>query len=363
MEFLIQRVWAFNLRGEAAVAFEAPKKMQDKTAACHFSGLRGLMKFPVELGCKSLNISHGVWDRGVFSSQLRLFQQSHCQVVREAAAGLPPGEAKMLELQSWCLGNGCCDHDCHSALHRAFAVELDDKAFMKEVFKQFISVRSGFSLLADFVFDWVAGRLHFTDLSSLDTLHCEELWRVLGLEPSWCEDLVDMELRFEGGCLCVARRFEGDRDIIKRVVRAQMRVWQFRSWTESRWLSIGGRARTYVACKLLGLPDLVDFCINTKNCSSYHLGNYSPTPAIDQFLTTIGLAAHVSETPLAVFVSDDRLPRLMQQVETDLEAELDMVSSISHEVRNRLAEVGGIPAQLLRHRVLQAGHGQASYIL
>ena len=79
---------------------------------------------------------------------------------------------------------------------------------------------------------------------------------------------MDLELRFEEGCMCVAKRHAESADTMKRIVHAQVRFWQFKVFTESRWLSVGPRARGMVSSLLLGLHDFVVFCIQVKNCST-----------------------------------------------------------------------------------------------
>ena len=127
MDFLVQRVWAFTLSGVSSVVFVAPRKMADKTASCHFGGLQGLVGFPISFGVAGVNISHGVWDRGIYTAQYRLFWQAHQKSIAQASASLLLGEARLLDLLSWCVGNGCCDHDCHGALRRAMTPDIDDK--------------------------------------------------------------------------------------------------------------------------------------------------------------------------------------------------------------------------------------------
>ena len=69
---------------------------------------------------------------------------------------------------------------------------------MKEVYKQFAALRGGFSLLLEHVWDLVSARLAFADWS-LPIAAQEQLWRCLGLEPDWCEELIDLGLRFDEG--------------------------------------------------------------------------------------------------------------------------------------------------------------------
>lgn len=101
-----------------------------------------------------MNIAHGVWDRGMVSAMHRLLFQSHAQSLAEATSRMGSGEGELLNLMSWCAGNGCCDHDCRDALNRSFVDRLSGRAFMKEVFKQFAAVRSGFGVLGSGVSRW-----------------------------------------------------------------------------------------------------------------------------------------------------------------------------------------------------------------
>ena len=362
VEFLIQRAWGISYSGERSSVFTAPKKMADKSAASHFGGLRSLAKFPLEMGHRSLNIAHMVCDRGIFSAQERLFRQAHCRSVEVETESLTPGERELQKLLSWVVTNGCCDHDCHGALHRSFARQMDDKPFMREIWKNFASVRNGFASLNDHAWEWVSNRLCFKDWS-LTVEAQEQLWRALGLEPDWCELLLELELRWEDGSLCVAERHRGSLSVVRQVVKAQLRSWQFRVWTESRWLSIGGRARSMILCCLLGITDLVSFCLTTKKVSGYYLGGFGPTPDILQFLIVCGLSAFVSESPLAFFFKDDRLPSNMDRVSADLGGELEALMDISDPVWRLLAGVASMPPQLLRHQVIMSGNIQASYLL
>ena len=94
VEYLIQRVWATDLKNATMVHFTAPKRMLSKSAACYVAGLRKLALFPMELGDKSLNVSHGIWDRGVYTAALRLFCQQHHRAVEGQLQTTSPGEGR-----------------------------------------------------------------------------------------------------------------------------------------------------------------------------------------------------------------------------------------------------------------------------
>ena len=232
VEYLIQRVWATDPKNATMVHFTARKRMLNKSAACHVAGVRKLALFPMELGNKSLNVSHGIWDRGIYTAAFRLFCQQHHRAVEGQLQTMPPGEAEVFRLQSWAVGNGCVDHDCHGALHRALASAMDDRGFMKLVYKQFAALRGGFGQLEEHVWDWVACSLIYED-GHLPTSVIEELWRTLGVEPEWAEDLCDSQLRYTDGGLRVAARHAEDPQATRHVENAQRRPRLQRRLAES----------------------------------------------------------------------------------------------------------------------------------
>ena len=73
VELFAQRVWAFTVSGASSVLVGPPRAMANKSASCHFNGLQALGDFPVLFGVTGLNISHGIWDRGIYTSEYRLF--------------------------------------------------------------------------------------------------------------------------------------------------------------------------------------------------------------------------------------------------------------------------------------------------
>ena len=94
VEYSTQRVWATDLKNATMVHFTAPKRMLNKSAACHVAGLRKLALFPMELGNKSLNVSHGIWDRGIYTAVFRLFCQQHHRAVEGQLQTMPLGRPR-----------------------------------------------------------------------------------------------------------------------------------------------------------------------------------------------------------------------------------------------------------------------------
>ena len=361
VEYLIQRVWATDPKNATMGHFTARKRMLNKSAACHVAGVRKLALFPMELGNKSLNVSHGIWDRGIYTAAFRLFCQQHHRAVEGQLQTMPPGEAEVFRLQSWAVGNGCVDHDCHGALHRALASAMDDRGFMKLVYKQFAALRGGFGQLEEHVWDWVACSLIYEDWH-LPTSVIEELRRTLGVEPEWAEDLCDLQLRYTDGGLRVAARHAEDPQVMRRTVRAQLRLWQFRTWSESRWLGIGARARSMTALCLVGIQGLVSFILDTKKGSAFHLGGLSLPQEVREFLGPVALASFVSEAALAAMFEDDRVVSVATVIRAEAHEEQAILEKLSPDVWRAITKALSIDARQLQSRTLLASHAQAAYL-
>jgi hypothetical protein len=255
-EYLIQRTWAQNLRGDASVMFCEPRRMLNKTAECHFSACRDLMSFPFELGALSLNITHAVFDRAVFSAEDALLRRQHELSLMQVTSSMPLGEGKLLRLLSWYVSTGCCIHDVHNGLKWSIMNVVKDKDLAKNMWKVVASLRSGFSELVAHVSSWVVANIVFKDW---EFHNGEKLWTMLGLPSEWVQVLAQLQLRWEDGALCIAVSEQHNDNVISLVVVALMKVWQFREWSDSRWLTIGPCSRTMAGALILGTW-LVMFC-------------------------------------------------------------------------------------------------------
>lgn len=99
-------------------------------------------------------------------------------------------------------------------------------------------VASGhFSLLAKWVGAWLTKRLAFEDWRC-DIV--QEVYMALDCDPGELDTLVDLQLRFRDGRLLVAAKHEGTEGLIDLLLGVLLKTWQFRRWSESRWLSLGG---------------------------------------------------------------------------------------------------------------------------
>ena len=64
--------------------------------------------------------------------------------------------------------------------------------------------------------------------------------------------------------LNVSAQFRNDLDVVDRVTVILLHIFEFRKFSDSRWLSLGSSMRTLVASMVFGLEELKSFGIHTK---------------------------------------------------------------------------------------------------
>jgi hypothetical protein len=358
-DYLIQRAWAQNLRGQAVVLFCEPLTLQDKSAASHFGAARQLVGFGLECGLRGLNIQHDVLDRAIFSAEDRLLRQQHELCLKQIRPTMSEGDWKLLCLQSWYVASGCCDHDIHNALKWSVHAEISDKAFMKEVWKVVACIRSAFHLLVDHAANWVASCIMWQEWGLQQQ---EALWAMLNLPPDLREELVDLQLRWEDGGLCVHPRHRNQPSIISRIEVVLLKLWYFKEWTDSRWLTMGPACKVLTAAKITGLDALVKYICSQPKTSLYYLGNYKSDPDINSFIARVAISSFVSDAALALLLEDDRVPRQWEALQIEICDELAYLNGLPMEIWSLVAVGCSLSSFDLRSKCVQGGYIQASFI-
>jgi hypothetical protein len=67
----------------------------------------------------------------------------------------------------------------------------------------------------------------------------QEFWVMLGLESQWVQVLESLQLRWHDGCKRVAPSWQKDPKLCELISMCLLHVFRFKSFTESRWVSMG----------------------------------------------------------------------------------------------------------------------------
>lgn len=231
-EFLVQRVFLEVEPGKPMALLEVPIPMADKTAYTHFAAGRALLKTPRELGHEGLCISFHKYDRALQTALDRMHRQFQAAWDDKQAEGDNEGRSYRLWLTNWFFCVGCFAHDCHGGLKWAvMGLTTGSKDAMRSIFILHESLRHGYGLLVKHVGAWLQVVLAFEDW---DNSGAREVYQLLDVDDEWLPSYVDLQIRFDGKRLLVAKKFAEHDDLVGLLTTVLLKTWRFRKFTESR---------------------------------------------------------------------------------------------------------------------------------
>ena len=358
-EWLNQLV--FLTDGEVSIAlFGEPQEMHDKTAATHHSAGVQLWPGSRTLGHSGLLISHSCFDRAIFSACSRLIQQREAAWVQhqEHIEGLDA--ANVSSMWHWVTSVGCGCHDFSNALRWACLKEFGSRDAMRCLWVGIESLRNSLDQLVRNLPVWLSRRVIYSDY--VGTVDLKSVWLFLGLNDAWAAEFADLQLRWEDGALKVALQYRDDNDVAQRLYDCFLQLFEFRSWSDTRWAAVGRICRRLLACKLLGLSDLVEFIVHEAGESDYYIKGYLLMTSFHfRLVATSGLSGRVSEVPLAFVLADDRLPFILQDIDYCIIAERLRVQDLDLSVFEFIGEAIDCEGQALADEVHHAVVVQVGY--
>ena len=267
----------------------------------------------------------------------------------------------MRDLQTWHTCVGCCCHDVHNALKWSVMEYVSDKNIMRSAWIVLESLRSGFSLLVSEMGSWVARHLSYGDHLDADALR--QYWVMLDVGSEYVELLVDLQLRWQDGKLWVAGTWQGNDKLPELITQCFMHVWSFKVFSDSRWCGLTACCRSLVASLTLGLRSLVNDIIASGRYSTYYIGGFGNlNDDVIRLCLRVAASGHVSDTILCMVLEDDRLPKLMDDILEEIDAEVNYVTSLSDGVLSILGSVAGLAVRPLRDELIHAAAVQAGYL-
>ena len=358
-EYLLHRSFLRTADDQKTTFFGEPMRILDKTTMTHLQAARPYLFYPFKYGCRTVNITHVVFDGALFESLSLAIFRDHSKSLEIEARSMSVGEAQLLQLHSWFVGTPCMDHSCQNAVRWGLRQFLDQKELMKSVWSVIQSARTCFATLVDHLGLWIASRVVFKDWVFE---HAGMMWTMLGYEPHVCEQLVRLQLRFECGSICVAEEFADDPDVVSDIYVLLLRAYKMHEWTDSRWLSIGNTSRAFVGAQLLGLPALVEFAL-ARGHSDFFLHSFNKLDSpMGEFFVCAAVSTFPADACLVILLADDRLPIVWKELCEELRTELQYVIDLPFDVWEVLGISVGIPARRLRDQAILATMTAVGYL-
>jgi hypothetical protein len=360
-EWLILRKFVLTEDGQRAVVFGMPRRMGSKTAWAHFQATRELIGTGRELGHKGLLLNHTVLDRAIQGPVSRHMAELHSLLQSQQAQNMSPGEAWLLDQMTWTTSAGCSLHDVHNAYKRSMQPYLEDKPFMTALYGSVEALRDSYSSICKGINEWIPRVVQFEDWE-LTEQEQYQLWLIFGLPHTVVEVLVDLQLHFSEGRLKVAKKWEHVDSSAQFIRTCLVSVFEFREWTDSRWISMGRSSRRMAASLLLGLESLVQTLRHLHMISEYYIKAFTKlTDRHRRAFVVGGVGSHLSDAALAELLEDNRLPLRLPCIDDEIKMELEWVMSLKPVHWRVLSEVCQAPGSSVQSECIMVALISASF--
>jgi hypothetical protein len=348
-----------------AVVFTDPLELSDKTAWTAFEVSRRLFSLPRQLGHVGLTVLVHVYDSALYAPLIKRQRQRVEAVLLQEGhrRDWAPGFATLMSLLTWLAAAPCINHSVHNAMKWSVKEYVQDKSCMRSAFIVIASLRNGFVTLTANVSAWVRATLKFEDWGSSARV-LPEVWMLLLRDSELIAALSLMQLRFEEGCLKVARLYEDVHDVVNQVVTILMKLWLFQNFTDSRWCTLGPVSRTMVACFLLGLDHCVSYIMSLEKVSKFYISGFPVhcTAQVKRLFAIVSISSHVPDAILFLLLKDDRVAMQLDEIDAQIQKMLDLVHRVSPEAWRIVGEVARMDPQSLCEASTSAALASAAHI-
>ena len=350
-DFLIERafVQTTNPLGDTELCYlgRDPRPMtKGKTsleifsACCQFFPvIEMLRKMP------GIVVYHFVFDRAMMSAMsTKLHQRSalYWQDQQSKSSQSSAGADSLGELLSWVVVAGCSLHDVHNALRwglRAVLTSIVD--VNKSLHIVIESLRNSFSMMQKSLASFVCQHLTVDDCDAHNPEPLFQFWVACGLQFEVAERVSLLNLRWQDGELKVAKcAAQSSQNILEEVSWCLVASCRFRSFSDSRWVSMGESRRSLLCCLLLGLDGWVRTTREDPCNSDYYIHGFDQcTDEVRRLVCTAAFASRVCDVVLYELLQDDRLAQRHQEVRRCMHEELSWLEDLPATLWDRCSKL------------------------
>jgi hypothetical protein len=166
----------------------------------------------------------------------------------------------------------------------------------------------------------------------------ERLWVGVGVEPCVAANLVALGLRWSVGRLLVNTAWQEATDMIEQVSGLMLAIFQFRKFTDRRWVTVGESCRTLVASQCVGLEGLVRLVRSDPSAPDYYIHGFERlTTPWKKYAVIAAMSSRVADSFLMELLDDDRVARQTKVLRSTIAEELAWVAGVGAYSWSRLA--------------------------
>ena len=364
-ELLVERVFvkAVGDDGQArCVAILSDPRPMDlgKTAWHHWAARKDFMELPRALGHFGILVNHYCFDRAVCDAAARKIRGYHNMWYASVAGG--EVNADLLQDLEWTEVTGCANHDCQNALKWGLKGNSDeaDKEVLKKIWIVVESLKNGFGDLHSHLAPWLATVLSISPIT-VDRQPLYRQWAALGVHSETADFLADAGVRWIGGKLHVSSGAVGRPDFQSKLTGAMLEIFRFRTFTHSRWTTIGKACRTLVGSLLLGVQSLVAYT-RAAGKNYYLKGIRFLDDEVARYVAVAGVVANVADAPLLELLTDDRLALRVDEIEEKMLDEMKWIAEMPIEFWTTLGDLSRSTGLAMRSQCISSSNTISAYI-
>ena len=184
------------------------------------------------------------------------------------------------------------------------------------------------------------------------------MWCLLGVDPDVVRILsTNMRLHWKDGRLQVLESYLAIPNSVEDLSSTLLSLWGFRSFTLSRWGTVGRSARGILVGRLTGFHHLVELLRQEMQVSGYYTAGADQLNGPEVLCVAVAaVCSHVPEGLIYSLLQDGRLLLQLDQLEESMQTEVQMVEELDGAVWKLLGDAASVPGSALRDASLQACH-------
>eukprot|EP00971_Amphidinium_carterae_P074717 1476712-Amphidinium_carterae.1 len=300
---------------------------------------------------------HQVHDRGV-AERFKEFLSGHVLGIGGIGGEEASTQGDVRDQYQLHTASGCSLHDLHNSVRWGWQMTFpDSEPMLKQMYVGICAYRVSMTSIHMHLAQWLD-----TVLVPVEDVHAPaqselvEFYTCLGARSDLLAQIAeDMRLLWDpvGGRLIVRHGFLAREGALQDLMNVLGELWDYPTFTTSRWLSVGTSCRHFILCVATGFMALFGF-MRKRGMSEYDMsaGDQLNTEHVS-FSTVIGLLSYPADAATGILLSDSRLVKRKVEIEESVQEEISYLQDMPEHVWRRLSLLGHLHASTLRDMVLR----------
>eukprot|EP00971_Amphidinium_carterae_P024970 492907-Amphidinium_carterae.1 len=317
----------------------------------------------------SICVHHTMFDRACWGQLSKAFANLAEQQWERSMSGhvMSEDEKQIMSDKLWTTSTPCALHDVHNAFKWCVSVFYGKKDYYRDTFVCASSCRNIALECLEVLGGWLPTVVqcvgsHTCNVPSKEVQR--QFWSSLGCSDDIVTSLVDdLGVWWDHGVFIMTEEVVVSGEYMEPLSKVLHEVFAFRTFSASRWGSVGTACRCLVRALRLGWSSLVDYALACKQISEYDANGFKRMNIeVWEFVHVCALVSDVSERLLFELMADPRLPRALSNLRHVLDESVLTLHEHHFQFWNCFCTQTGLEALQLRHKVLQAAAIALTYV-